>query len=748
MGASKDAMDKEGNAAADLGLVARIRESFDSLTATEREAAQFILGHLTDVLVCNSVELSQLSGISQPTLSRLYRKLGYSNAGEFRRDVRRIHRPGAPETVRNVRCDDLLADHLLRDSESLKHTFEDIDRAQLDSACRDMAMAPHVAVVGYRNGYPVALHLREQLLQLRGNIDILPHPGQSIAEELTDYSSDDVAVIVGVGRRPPFFARLVDVLLERGVTVVVIGDVAARNALIGRNVVFFNVALNSHMLQASLRRSLWLPSSRTRWGNVSEAMTSTCGSALRTSTIVSKRLASLVIDGIAAVGRNHGGENGNGGIVNKINGALAYDLPSTGPWAALDFLVSLNLRPSIAPVGPVLSQIGTGLHWAEGVQGVLTAIPLLAFAAVSPLVTFLARRIGIDMSILLALLCIAAGDAIRSFGGGVGIWLGTVVFASAIAVGNVLVPVIAKRDYAGHVAMATGVYSGCITAGSATAGLLSAPLAQMWGGWRASLAFWSVPPLVVAALWALRILHNRKVVIASAGGTIETSDTGDIDDIGDRSTTANAQNPHSAQRPACSTQSSHGVFARVLRRPMTWYVTAFMGLQSSAFYTMSNWMPSSSASIGYDASTAGVHLFIFQGGGICSGLLIPKFMNVRGNQVCAALTASAPMLIAGLGMLLLPHLMPVWAFVGGCAQGASLVVALALIALRGRDSAETVVLSGVAQSFGYLIASLGPLMFGVLVQATGGHHVPLMVFTFVAFLQCVVAVVVGRPSKM
>ena len=169
---------------------------------------------------------------------------------------------------------------------------------------------------------------------------------------------------------------------------------------------------------------------------------------------------------------------------------LAYDRSSTGLWVALIFLVSLNLRPAIAAVGPVLAQMGTDLAWGEGVQGVLTAIPLIAFAAVSPLGTFLARRIGIDMSILLALLCIAAGDAIRSFGGGVGIWLGTVVFASAIAVGNVLVPVIAKRDYAGHVAMATGVYSGCITAGSATAGLLSAPLAQMWGGWRASLAFW------------------------------------------------------------------------------------------------------------------------------------------------------------------------------------------------------------------------------------------------------------------
>ena len=85
---------------------------------------------------------------------------------------------------------------------------------------------------------------------------------------------------------------------------------------------------------------------------------------------------------------------------------LVYDRSSTGLWVALIFLVSLNLRPAIAAVGPVLAQMGTDLAWGEGVQGVLTAIPLIAFAAVSPLVTFLARRIGIDMSILLALLCI------------------------------------------------------------------------------------------------------------------------------------------------------------------------------------------------------------------------------------------------------------------------------------------------------------------------------------------------------
>ena len=89
--------------------------------------------------------------------------------------------------------------------------------------------------------------------------------------------------------------------------------------------------------------------------------------------------------------------------MNSKRNMLAYDRSSTGLWVALIFLVSLNLRPAIAAVGPVLAQMGTDLAWGEGVQGVLTAIPLIAFAAVSPLVTFLARRIGIDMSILLAL---------------------------------------------------------------------------------------------------------------------------------------------------------------------------------------------------------------------------------------------------------------------------------------------------------------------------------------------------------
>ena len=152
------------------------------------------------------------------------------------------------------------------------------------------------------------------------------------------------------------------------------------------------------------------------------------------------------------------------------NSRTIRDIPSTGLWAALIFLVALNLRPAIAAVGPLLTRIGADLNWGEGVQGILAAMPLWAFAAISPLVGLVTARIGTDATVAVALALLAVGDVVRSVGGQTCVWLGTVGVGAAIAIGNVLVPVIAKRDFRERVSMATGVYSGCITAGSAIAG--------------------------------------------------------------------------------------------------------------------------------------------------------------------------------------------------------------------------------------------------------------------------------------
>ncbi|KAA8816330.1 MurR/RpiR family transcriptional regulator [Bifidobacterium callitrichos] len=239
----------------DVSAVDRIRRTFDELTATEQEAARFILGHLTDVLVCNSAELAELSGVSQPTMSRLYRKLGYANAGEFRRDVRRFHQPGSPELA-NVGEDDeaggLVASHMDRELTAVRRTFSRLDETSIRQAAKAIVDARRVCVIGLRNGYPIALHLREQLIQLRADVCILPQPGQSIAEEIVDYGPADIAIVIGVRRRPATFPALVAALADARVPMIVIGDATVRSSLPASAppITVLEADLSSHVLSS------------------------------------------------------------------------------------------------------------------------------------------------------------------------------------------------------------------------------------------------------------------------------------------------------------------------------------------------------------------------------------------------------------------------------------------------------------------------------------------------------------------
>ncbi|WP_314687116.1 MurR/RpiR family transcriptional regulator [uncultured Bifidobacterium sp.] len=234
-----------------MNVIERIQGSYVSLTATEQQAASFILGHLTDVLVCSSAELSQLSGISQPTLSRLYRKLGYHSAGEFKHDVRRYHQPGAPETATpDVVPNDPVEEQLSRDVDSLKRTYARISTELLTSMADRILDARHVALMGLRNSYPVALHLREQLIQTRGNLRMIPLPGQSLAEEIVDLGEDDLAILVGVRRRTAMFGPLASALHEQNVPMILIGDSTLRRTATAVGATFLEVDLNSRVLSS------------------------------------------------------------------------------------------------------------------------------------------------------------------------------------------------------------------------------------------------------------------------------------------------------------------------------------------------------------------------------------------------------------------------------------------------------------------------------------------------------------------
>ncbi|WP_045747352.1 MFS transporter [Actinoplanes rectilineatus] len=358
------------------------------------------------------------------------------------------------------------------------------------------------------------------------------------------------------------------------------------------------------------------------------------------------------------------------------------------------FLVALCLRPAITVVGPMLPQISAAEGLAETTAGILGAVPLLAFAAVSPQVHRLSSRYGIERTVLVSLLVLAVGGVVRSYTGDAGLWLGTVTIGCAIAVGNVLVPAIVKRDFAAQVSRATGVYTAFLTIAASLASAVAVPLAGL-ADWRLSLAVWSGLALVVAGVWALRTPSG------------------------------------SSAAPAVSGAESGSVW----RQGHAWLLTAFMGLQSTTFYIMVTWLPTIEVAGGVSQRAAGVHLFLYQGMGIVGGLVIPLLLRRAGTRVAGAVLSSVPLVVAVAGLLTVPSLAVLWVIVAGWGQGAALVAALTLISVGGRSAGETTRLSGMAQSLGYLLAAGGPVLAGVLADRTGSWTASLVALAVLALFQ-------------
>lgn len=373
--------------------------------------------------------------------------------------------------------------------------------------------------------------------------------------------------------------------------------------------------------------------------------------------------------------------------------------------AALVFLVALNLRPALTTVGPLLGIIGEQTQLSESWLGVLGAVPLLAFAIFSPLIAVPARRLGMERTLLAALILLAIGSGVRSYGGGVGLWAGTLLLGAAIAAGNVLVPTLVKRDYSRHISLATGIYSACIIVSAALSAAVAVPLADALG-WRGSLAVWAVPALLTAVAWLART--------------------------------------RAAGRPSQTQVPSGG--SSVWRSKQAWLLTAFLGLQSIAFYVMATWLPTIIVAQGASARWGGLSLFIFQLASLPAALLIPRLLTPGTSNVTAAVVSSIPMAVGVFGLLLAPGWSLLWVIVAGAGSGAALVVALSLISLSGSTQEETTRLSGMSQSMGYLFAAAGPVLVGALVEHTGTWSASLAVMGALALAQIAAGIYAGRPA--
>jgi len=373
-------------------------------------------------------------------------------------------------------------------------------------------------------------------------------------------------------------------------------------------------------------------------------------------------------------------------------------------------LIAANLRATITGIGPLLAQISDDLATTEAALGALAAVPLIAFGLVSPLAHGLSARWGMSRSVLWSLLVLAVGTIWRSWpGSAANLWIGTALIGSSLAIANVLMPAVIKRDFSDRVPSMTAAFSACLSGMGAVASGIVVPISHIPTsggelGWQAAL-LWTAAllPFAIAA-W---VLAMRRRPPHPSGGERERKGTGIWTDL------------------------------------LAWQVLGYMGLQSMTFYMLVTWLAPMAHSLGRPEVVAGIDVMVFQLCAFTGSLVVPLLLRGRVERVTPAII---PVLsIAGIaGLITAPGAFLVWVILCGLACGASLSMSLSLFSLRARTHQGASALSGMAQSGGYLIAATGPILFGALLSATGGWLAPLLLVAIVLAGQLIVGVFVGR----
>jgi MFS transporter, CP family, cyanate transporter len=375
-------------------------------------------------------------------------------------------------------------------------------------------------------------------------------------------------------------------------------------------------------------------------------------------------------------------------------------------------LLATNLRPALTSVAPLIGQIRADTGISNGVAGLLTGLPLLAFAMLSPIAPRLARRFGIERVLLASLLVLAVGILLRSADAVVALFLGTAILGAAIAVGNVLLPSLVKRKFPERTGLMTSTYSTALAVSAAIAAGASFPIAYQIGiGWRGSLVLWALLALVAAVAWFPQI--------------------------------------RSADPANGSTGTARGVTG-LWSSVLAWQVTLFMGLQSLGYYVVLTWLPEIlQEEVGVSAAQAGWMLALAQVVVIPAMFLAPVLADRRPSQYSVVVVAVTLTGAGTLGLLVAASTATVlWIVLLGLGQGACFSLALTFFALRAPDSEHAAALSGMAQSVGYLLAAGGPLFFGLLRDATHAWTVPLTLLVAVTVCLLITGLGAARDAHV
>ncbi|UPR58654.1 MFS transporter [Vibrio sp. ED004] len=378
--------------------------------------------------------------------------------------------------------------------------------------------------------------------------------------------------------------------------------------------------------------------------------------------------------------------------------------------------LSLNLRGPFTSLAPVLSQVMEGLSLNSSAAGFLTALPLLTFALFSPLVTKISQRIGLEPSLLLALVLITTGITLRSFGAIPTLYIGTVMIGLGIAIGNVLLPVVVKISFPTRIATVTSLYIFTMGIGSTLGSSLMVPFSELTlftlTGWQLALLMNLVFPILALMIWLPKITKRSS----------------------SKNTKPNEEKPVPMKK--------------MIKSGVAWQVTLALGLNSFTFYSLAGWLPQILNDLGYSEIDAGYIYGFLQFSTMVPGLLLLPFLGKSNNQRWLITLCTSSVFIGLIGLLYLPDFAIFWVGLFGLANCSTFIIALSFVGLRTSNSSQAASLSGMAQGIGYALAATGPTLVGKLHSQTGSWSVPILLIAGVAFACTIFAALAARDTKV
>ncbi|GAA3000265.1 CynX/NimT family MFS transporter [Microbacterium aurantiacum] len=388
-------------------------------------------------------------------------------------------------------------------------------------------------------------------------------------------------------------------------------------------------------------------------------------------------------------------------------------------------VAAISLRGPIVAPTPVLREIEGDLGIGSATAGLITTAPVLMFALLTPLAALVIRRAGAEVALLVSLSGVFVGTLIRAIPGFEWMLAGMLVIGAAVTVGNVVIPVIIRRDVPGpKVAVVTAAYVAMLNVGSLLTSLATAPLASLIG-WPAALLAWGILTVAGIALWSVHLRRARRSGDRFSGPATATA----VASGGGGGEVARLTGP----LPVVVARRERS-FAR---RPVTWLLLASFAAQCSIYYALTTWLPTLAAdTLGLGATAAGALASVYQGVGVAGAFLVPLLARYAPRAVAPMVICVCWILVTG-GMLLAPDLLWVWLIAGAIGHSGGFVVIFSALVAVARDDREAAGMSALIQGGGYAVGALGGPAMGLIHEITGRWTGGLVLLLALAIVYCV-----------